>query len=192
MSIDVRPPSGVFHPGYHSGEWYGGPAKAVSNVTPAVGTLSFFPIIIYRPMVITDIGVEIVTAATGAQSGRLGLYSDLNGTPNALLLEGTSTIDLTQTPTGYASGLASNISVPAGLVWFAFENNSPAATGAVMRAHNSGANNSGIIGSTTIAGCTNSGAAGGYSMAHVYGTLPATTSSLSKANQPVAGAVKAA
>jgi hypothetical protein len=185
MTIDVRPPSGIFHPGYISGRWYAAPPKSGSTGTPSADTVYFVPTPIYRPCVISDLALALNTSSGGAQSARLAVYADLNGVPTgSVLSDGSATIDLTQAAGAYSVTLNANVSVNTGLIWLAVWVSTSGGGLAVLRCGNALGSNSYLIGGATVGGSVlaSSGNSSGYSKASTFGaSFPAATS-LSGAN----------
>ena len=183
MTIDVRPPSGVFHPGYISGRYYGVAAAAASNTVSAANTIYLSPVIIYRPVTIANVVFNETAAATVSQTCRGAIYADVGGVPTgAPLKEGAAALDLVAN--GIASAdiaLASSLSVNPGLIWIAFWFETSGGTFASFARHASPGGNSPIIGATSAPGAVGGATGGnsGYTMSSAFGASFPTLASLS-------------
>jgi len=76
-----------FHPGWVSGRLYIPPnTGALSNNTFAANTIFIFPIYIPNPCTLAQMSIN-VNGAVALSSAELGLYTNNNGVPNALILD---------------------------------------------------------------------------------------------------------
>ena len=115
------PYRGFIKPGSLDG--YLGPISIFPGTTTATLNASrFYYIPFYYPgLTITKIGAEITTGAAGAAV--LGFYSDVDGTPTALLKQATGTIDTNVTSTAGAPTeltLTGGFTFPNAIVWAAW------------------------------------------------------------------------
>lgn len=196
MSIDVRPPSGVWHPGYISGRWYGTFPANTGNTTSVADTIYLTPFEVYRPFSITNIAFNETAAATTSQSARGAVYADVAGAPSgAPLREGAASLDLVANGISSADiALTSAISLNVGIIWIAFWFQTSGGTFAQFGRISGAGSNSSVIGATSAIGALGltSGGASGYTMSSAFGASFPTLASLSAASITPFVAVKAA
>jgi len=155
-------------PLHQTGTWYGGDWEAsyTSTTQPvAADTLYALPIRIPLVHQYQNIGVDVTLGDGAGGVARLGIYSDLNGWPNALLEDcgviSTNAIAVQTRPV--------TITLPAGIVWLVYlgdHGNPPR-----IRCHyNLYSVTTNIIGHTAVNSTVSNG---GVIAAQAYGALPA-------------------
>jgi hypothetical protein len=189
MTIDVRPPSERWHPGYHSGEWYGGFPGTTGNTTSAANTIYLSPLPVFVDVTISDIAFNETGAATTSQHARMAVYADSAGVPaGAPLREGASELDLVANGIASASfTLTASLKLSRGLVWIAAWFETSGGTFASFGRLANTATNSMMIGATSAAGVVGSANASayGYTMSSAYGSSFPTLASLSRNITPI-------
>jgi hypothetical protein len=89
-------------------------ASMTSSALSTSALATFLPFLIPTPITLARIGFYLVTAQAGAEC-RLGLYSDSNGAPGALILD-AGTLDLSS-----GGGAVKEVTIaqelPPGLIW---------------------------------------------------------------------------
>lgn len=151
------------------GSYVGPSAPAVTTRVHGTNAAYASPIVLGRQTSFDRIGVEVTGAATAATVLSIGIYSDSNGLPGALLYDcGTVLVDAVAWVEATVS-----ITLPAGVYWFATALLTAPGTPPTVRAH-SGA----IAPAASATALTASQTAlPGYSKSSVSGSLPASFSS---------------
>ena len=132
--------------------------------------IKFYKIYIANAITVSRLGINVTAAGTIGSKGRLGIYSDLNGFPSALILDsGEFTCDAIAPKT--QTGLSGT--VPAGVAWLCSVNNS--VLNVTFNSHP--ISNLYPLGSLAPNGGTNANYTH-YSGTFTYAALPANTSAL--------------
>lgn len=132
--------------------------------------IKFYKIYIANAITVSRLGINVTAAGTIGSKGRLGIYSDLNGFPSALILDsGEFTCDSIAAKT--LTGLSGTL--PAGVAWLCSVNNSVA--NVTFNGHP--ISNLYPLGSLAPNGGTNANYTH-YSGTFTYAALPANTSAL--------------
>lgn len=96
--------------------WYAAPVGVPSSVSPVLNNLCVVPVVFQRSVKIDNLGVTVLTAASGATI-RLGIYGDNGeGYPLALIIDG-GTVDASTTGAKAVSFTAQTL--PPGNYWLA-------------------------------------------------------------------------
>lgn len=173
MTIAVRPPSALWHPGYISGRYYYGQFTAAGGTgnTISTATIYYVPFVVFTAARFDRICWRYTTASGSPGSlARCGLYTDSGGVPSSLIVDGgTFATDTAATATPEIT--ISAVSLGAGLYW-----------AAIIEDTNSGANAWSssqfapqIMGGTGVAAMlASSGGNSGRTQAMAFGALPAT------------------
>lgn len=98
-----------------SGAIIGTLASALGSIQLGNANLYFVPIIIDRPITLTALSINVMTAGTAGSVFRLGIYTDNNGSPSNLIID-AGTVDTSST--GLKSASVSQTLTP-GRYWFA-------------------------------------------------------------------------
>lgn len=118
MSSGASPASAAYHPGYRTGLYY---ARAISQPTQSIAVIAnriyFTPFYIGSPHTFTGIAIN-VTSVSASGVAELGLYSNLNGAPDALITDYGSVS--TAGSTGLKSITGLTIAPAIGWYWTAF------------------------------------------------------------------------
>ena len=163
-----------------TGFWYGG-SGANTSVAPGNGIARYSPLFVPVTTTVDRIGIEVVTAGTtGTSKVRLGIYSDSNGLPGALVLDaGQANADVTG-----SREITINQSLARGIYWLVAVPQGSPATEPVLRAMSGW--------SPFIGTSSGSGAATGYTQSGVTGALPANASPGTSAGTTPRAVVRAA
>ena len=95
--------------------YYKTQTSAPATYALTVGQMRFTPLIVGRAAVLDRLGVAVQTAGAAGAVVRLGIYSDLNGKPDSLVLD-AGTVDTTTTG---AKEITISQSVSLGRYWLA-------------------------------------------------------------------------
>ncbi len=173
MTIAVRQPSSLWHPGYVAGRYYAGQFAGAggTGATISTATIYYIPFIVFNKGRFDRICFRYTTASGSAGSlARCGIYNDAGGTPGSLIIDaGTFATDTAAIANPEVS--MSAVDLATGLYWVA-----------LIEDTNSGANAwcpytffSEVIGGTSVTAIiASSGGAAGKSQAMAFGALPAT------------------
>lgn len=144
--------------------------NSLSTITLNLNTIKFYKIYITNTVTVTRLGCNVTAAGTAGSRGRLGIYSDVNGAPSALILDsGEFTCDSIAAKT--LTGLSATL--PAGVAWLCIVHNS--ATAPTFSSHPVG--NLYPLASLAPNGGNNANYTH-YSGTFTYAALPATTGAL--------------
>jgi hypothetical protein len=121
-----------------SGRYY----RTLTNITPIASTYSsnitrYTPILIPTTTTYDRIAIRTASTFSGTASGRLGIFNNLNGKPDTVLLD-AGTVSLTASATIYQ--ITINQTLTAGFYWLAFNVITAATTNTYVAADS--ANNS--------------------------------------------------
>jgi hypothetical protein len=168
--------AGASHPGFVTGRYYS--TSVESALSAATGTLNtLYAVPFYVGASTTFTAMAMVTTVAASASAELGVYSNLNGVPDTLLLD-AGTVS-TVAPTGKKEITGLSLLLAPGWYWLvvAFSANVTART--TPNNSNASSNTMGFAGllSGTFAfvGCT---ASWTFSAGNLPGTFPASTASL--------------
>ncbi len=90
-------------------------ASALSTVAGAANRLDFIPFIPSKNLTLNEIAIEVTTLLAASQA-HVGIYSDLNGSPNARLAGTTTPLDCATT--GFKTFALSNLTMTAGQTYW--------------------------------------------------------------------------
>jgi len=156
-----------------SGRWYtpSNNALSIGSLGNLANSIRFSPFIVEKDIIISQLGIAVVTTATAGNTCRVGIYSNNASTnqPSTRLVD-SGTLALDSTGTKSVTGLS--VSLTKGLYWFAYFSN--ASTGTIASIANS--NLPDVIGTT---GTLQNGLITGYTQTLTYTSLPATASGFS-------------
>jgi hypothetical protein len=130
------------HPGYVPGLWYGPNLYGnMFNTRPSANVLRAIPVQIAKRVKVDQVAVAI---ATGVANGfcKVGLYTNVNGLPDALIAEAAADMSLATNNSFPASGFLAPITLEPGIVWFAAVMSGTAYT--ISQAANTGQNANGL------------------------------------------------
>lgn len=170
----------MVHPGYVAGRWYQPIDGTVSggSAIPA-STVRAIPFVLVRPVMITNLGTRINTAASGGNI-QLAIYGAHATTfaPTGAALASTGSISTTSTGTVSAAITQTSVLLQPGLYWMAV--NADATAGGTVICQTQGAassNMSAKIGSTTLANiASGAGTASiAYTVTQTFGSWPDLT-----------------
>jgi hypothetical protein len=143
---------------------------SLSTISLPGNIIKFYKIYIANAITVTRLGCNVTNAGTAGSRGRLGIYSDVNGYPSALILDsGEFTCDSIAGKT--LTGLSGTL--PAGVAWLCSVNNSVA--NVTFSSHP--VSNLYPLASLAPAGGNNANYTH-YSGTFTYAALPANTSAL--------------
>lgn len=143
---------------------------SLSTLALPLNVIKFYKIYIANAITVTRLGCNVTIAGTAGSKGRLGIYSDVNGYPSALILDsGEFTADAAAAKT--LTGLSGTL--PAGVAWLCLVHNS--AANVTFNSHP--VSNLYPLGSLAPAGGLNANLTH-YSGTFTYAALPANTSAL--------------
>lgn len=114
-SIRSSTPQGIAYNGWSSGEWSNGYIAADARAPAEANAMFLFPFPIHEDMTLTGIGAYPATAGSAGSVFRMGLYTDNNGTPDALILD-AGTIDGTSNT---IQTITISQAVTQGIIWVA-------------------------------------------------------------------------
>lgn len=142
----------------------------LSTISLPGNIIKFYKIYTTNTVTVTRLGCNVTNAGTAGSRGRLGIYSDVNGYPSALILDsGEFTCDSIAAKT--LTGLSATL--PAGVAWLCSVNNSVA--NVTFNSHP--VSNLYPLGSLAPGGGLNANYTH-YSGTFTYAALPANTSAL--------------
>jgi hypothetical protein len=191
MTINVRPPSERWHPGYNAGRYYGGSfaAGTSTGATISTGTVYYIPFVVFTAGRFDRICFRYTTASGSAGSlARCGIYTDNRGVPGSLIIDGGTFA--TDTAAVAAPEITiSAVSLGAGLYWVA-----------LIEDTNSGANAwspilfaAPVQGGNDVTGAIGgSGGQAGRTEVRAFGALPATATPSAYVHQTPLVALRAA
>lgn len=107
-----------------SGRYYGGnTAGSLSTMPLGANTIRAYPLVVTKPMTISQILSEVTTAAAST-TYRVGIYNSDNSSYPASLVSGSDTGTFDSATTGVKTGtFGSSITLTPGLYWFVINTN---------------------------------------------------------------------
>lgn len=169
------------HPGFVSGLYYGAQRGGTVGGTTITANLHYaIPVFLPRDVVIQSILCRVSTGLAG--NGLMGIYSNINGRPGALLA-GSAAIDTT-TASDKAGAISGNYTASAGWYWFTSLFSSAAGLNTIT---NTDTYNSWLIG-TTLANQINVNSSGNFGVTGVATYSGGLPSSFGTATNITAGA----
>lgn len=138
------------HPGYVTGLWYTPPhATVLAAVITTIDTLYAVPLQIFRPISIQALGLNCTTGQAGG-AARIGIYSNTSGRPDALLHQGSSTLDLS-TSGGKSISVTGSPTYQPGWYWLATLFTASSTMPSVVQVSSTDAGTAELIGHGTLA-----------------------------------------
>lgn len=178
---DLRNTIGVVPaPGQRVGCWYGPLGGATTTLLLLANRVYLLPILIGSKRTPAQLGAWVTTGGSTGAVLRYGIYANLNGAPDALVVDlGTVAAETTSA----TATLTSNVELPAGLHWLAVAGQGGPTIQPTLRATLFG---NPAVGMTAI---SNFGVPGYLANGTVSGALPSTMAGVTQADGATSPAI---
>ena len=163
------------HPGYVSGNWYIGDIGGyTAGAAPGLGSIRAYPFYLQQPVTINALGLRVTTLSAGGNvQAAIYAHNSATGRPTGNALASTASMS---TASAASVNSAVNVTLPAGIYWFA--TNCDNATSAFAGISSGLSFISSTIGSATQSNVISASPNGisGVTVSQTFGTWPDLTS----------------